>query len=122
MQLLILLLNCPPFCFVTVLLLPPTFSQLTSLPHSLPCDWACCSPCVLANSNKNLHTYFSVHTLELRDNETDLTFLAATAIPDEADVDVNTEDTPVNGTACCDDAPFDVPMAVDVDDDDEEED
>ena len=37
-------------------------------------------------------------------------------------MDVNNEDTPVNGTACCDDAPFDVPMAVDVDDDEEEED
>ena len=59
--------------------------------------------------------------MELRDNETDLTFLAATAIPDEADVDVNTKGTSINGTACCDDAPFDVPMAVDVDDDDDDD-
>ena len=60
-----------------------------------------------------------VHTLELRDNETDLTFLAATANPDEADVDVSTKGTSVTGTACCDDAPFDVPMAVDVDEEEE---
>ena len=60
-----------------------------------------------------------VHTLELRDNVTDLTFLAATANPDEADVDVSTKGTSVTGTACCDDAPFDVPMAVDVDEEEE---
>ena len=57
--------------------------------------------------------------MELRDNETDLTFLAATATPDEADVDVRTKDTSVTGTACCDDAPFDVSMAVGVDEEEE---
>ena len=48
-----------------------------------------------------------------------MTFLAATANPDEADKDVSTKGTSVNGTACCDDAPFDVPMAVDVDEEEE---
>ena len=57
--------------------------------------------------------------MELRDNETDLTFLAATANPDEADVDVSTKDTSVTGTAYCDDAPFDVSMAVGVDEEEE---
>ena len=38
-----------------------------------------------------------MHALELRDNETDLLVLAFPAVPEEVDVDDDTEDTSVKG-------------------------